>query len=233
MLEIEHITTGYNQEPILEDLSLTYDPEEMATIIGPNGAGKSTLFKVIFGMLEAWEGDVMFDGRTITDDAPAERLDQGLALVPQGNNVFGNMTVKENLEMGGYTQGRQEVKANVREIFEMFPLLEERASQKAKSMSGGEQQLLEMGRVMMRDPDIVLLDEPSLGLAPALLDEIFEHVTEIHDEGVGILMIEQNADKALELCEKAYVLDDSHIKYEGRASRIKERDDIRQLYLGG
>lgn len=233
MLKVEHLDTGYGQNQILEDLSMTYEEDEMATVIGPNGAGKSTLFKAIFGMLDVWEGSVKLDDTDLTDMSPAEHLDHGLALVPQGQNVFGNMSVKENLEMGGYGQDRDELQANIQEIYSMFPLLEERKKQKAKTMSGGEQQLLEMGRVLMRDPDIVLLDEPSLGLAPDLMDEIFDHVLTIHEEGVGILMIEQNADKALELCDHAFVLDDGHIIHEGEASKIRDRDDIQKLYLGG
>ncbi len=233
MLEVTNLTTGYGHNTILEDLDLTYREEAMATVIGPNGAGKSTLFKAIFGMLDAWEGSVVLNGEDITELEPAERLERGLAFVPQGKNVFGNMSVKENLEMGGYTQSRADVKRNIEDIYELFPLLRERKGQKAKSLSGGQQQLLEMGRVLMRDPDIVLLDEPSLGLAPDLMDEIFGHVEKIHEEGVGVLMIEQNADRALELCDWAYVLDEGHILHEGPAHEIRDRDDIRKLYLGG
>lgn len=233
MLKVDNLDTGYGHNQILEDLSMEYEEDKMATVIGPNGAGKSTLFKAIFGMLDVWEGTVKLDDTDLTDMSPAQHLDAGLALVPQGQNVFGNMSVEENLEMGGYGQSRSELKENIQEIYGMFPLLEERKKQKAKTMSGGEQQLLEMGRVLMRDPDIILLDEPSLGLAPALMDEIFEHVVTIHKEGVGVLMIEQNADKALELCDYAYVLDEGHILHEGDASEIRNRDDIQKLYLGG
>lgn len=233
MLTIENLDTGYGRNQILDDLSMEYREDRMATVIGPNGAGKSTLFKAIFGMLDVWEGSVRLNETDLTDMSPSEHLNQGLALVPQGQNVFGNMSVKENLEMGGYGQDRDELRENLREIYEMFPLLEERKGQKAKTMSGGEQQLLEMGRVLMRDPDIILLDEPSLGLAPDLMDQIFEHVVTIHEEGVGILMIEQNADKALELCDHAFVLDEGHILHEGEASEIRNRDDIQKLYLGG
>ncbi len=233
MLKVENLTTGYEESKILEDLELAYSTDKMATVIGPNGAGKSTLFKSIFGMLDPWEGSVSLGGKDITDLSPSERLNNGLAYVPQGQTVFGNMSVKENLEMGGYGQSRSELRENIRRIYDMFPLLEERESQKAKTMSGGQQQLLEMGRVLMRDPEIVLLDEPSIGLAPGLMDNIFEHIIEIHEEGVGVLMIEQNANKALELCDQAYVLDDGYIKFEGPAGEIKDDEDIRQLYLGG
>ncbi|MEF8824797.1 MAG: ABC transporter ATP-binding protein [Halapricum sp.] len=233
MLKVENLDTGYGRNQILADLSMEYREDRMATVIGPNGAGKSTLFKAIFGMLEVWEGSVKLGDVDLTDMTPAEHLDKGLALVPQGQNVFGNMSVRENLEMGGYGQDRDELRENIQDIYEMFPLLEDRKGQKAKTMSGGEQQLLEMGRVLMRDPDIVLLDEPSLGLAPDLMDDIFDHVVTIHEEGVGILMIEQNADKALELCDHAFVLDDGHILHEGDASEIRNRDDIQKLYLGG
>lgn len=233
MLKVENLSTGYGRNQILDDLSMEYKEEEMAAVIGPNGAGKSTLFKAIFGMLDVWEGVIQLETTGLTDMTPAEHLDHGLALVPQGQNVFGNMSVKENLEMGGYGQDRNELKKNIREIYEIFPLLEERSKQKAKTMSGGEQQLLEMGRVLMRDPDVILLDEPSLGLAPSLMDEIFEHIVTIHEEGVGVLMIEQNADKALELCDHAYVLDEGHIMHEGDAGDIRNREDIQKLYLGG
>lgn len=233
MLKVENLDTGYGRNQILEDLSMEYHEDEMAAVIGPNGAGKSTLFKAIFGMLDVWQGSVHLNSTDLTDMSPAEHLDNQMALVPQGQNVFGNMTVHENLEMGGYGQEKDELKENIEEIYDMFPLLDERKDQKAKSMSGGEQQLLEMGRVLMRDPEIILLDEPSLGLAPSLMDDIFEHVTTIHEEGVGILMIEQNADKALELCDQAYVLDEGHILYEGDASDIRHREDIQKLYLGG
>lgn len=233
MLKVDNLSTGYGRNQILEDLSMEYKEDEMATVIGPNGAGKSTLFKAIFGMLDVWKGSVELDTRDLTDVSPAEHLNEGLALVPQGQNVFGNMSVEENLEMGGYGQDRGELTENIQEIYGTFPLLEERRKQKAKTMSGGEQQLLEMGRVLMRDPDIIMLDEPSLGLAPSLMDEIFEHVITIHEEGVGILMIEQNADKALELCDHAYVLDEGHIMHEGDASQIRDREDIQKLYLGG
>lgn len=233
MLEIENLSTGYGRNQILEDLSMEYNEDEMAAVIGPNGAGKSTLFKAIFGMLDVWAGSVALNGTDLTHDSPAEHLNEGLALVPQGQNVFGNMSVKENLEMGGYGQDKSELKKNIQDIYDTFPLIEERRKQKAKTMSGGEQQLLEMGRVLMRDPDIIMLDEPSLGLAPSLMDDIFDHVTTIHEEGVGILMIEQNADKALELCDHAFVLDEGHILHEGDASEIRNRDDIQKLYLGG
>lgn len=233
MLKVENLDTGYGRNQILEDLSMEYHEDEMAAVIGPNGAGKSTLFKAIFGMLDVWQGSVHLNSTDLTDMSPAEHLDNQMALVPQGQNVFGNMTVHENLEMGGYGQEKDELKENIEEIYDMFPLLDERKDQKSKSMSGGEQQLLEMGRVLMRDPEIILLDEPSLGLAPSLMDDIFEHVTTIHEEGVGILMIEQNADKALELCDQAYVLDEGHILHEGDASDIRHREDIQKLYLGG
>lgn len=233
MLKVNNLTAGYGESKILEDLEMTYSEEIMATVIGPNGAGKSTLFKSIFGIIEPWEGSVSIGDEDITELTPAQRLNNGLAYVPQGQTVFGNMSVKENLEMGGYGQSRGELQENVSRIFDMFPLLHERRSQKAKTMSGGQQQLLEMGRVLMRDPEIILLDEPSIGLAPGLMDEIFDHIIEIHEEGVGVLMIEQNANKALELCDRAYVLDDGHIKFEGPASEIKDNKDIRDLYLGG
>lgn len=233
MLEITNLTTGYGRNEILDDLSMTYTEDYMATVIGPNGAGKSTLFKAIFGIIDAWEGHVSLNGTDITELSPAERLNDGLAFVPQGQNVFGNMDVGENLEMGGYGQDRRERRENMEDVYDLFPLLRERKNQKAETLSGGQQQLLEMGRVLMRDPEIILLDEPSLGLAPSLMDEIFEHVVAIHETGVGILMIEQNANKALELCDRAYVLDEGHIRYEGDAGDIKNRQDIRELYLGG
>lgn len=233
MLKVDNLDTGYGHNQILEDLSMEYREDEMGAVIGPNGAGKSTLFKAIFGMLDVWQGSVTLNSNDLTDMSPAEHLDNGMALVPQGQNVFGNMSVHENLEMGGYGQDKDELRENIEDIYDMFPLLEERRGQKAKTMSGGEQQLLEMGRVLMRDPDIILLDEPSLGLAPSLMDDIFEHVITIHERGVGILMIEQNADKALELCDRAYVLDEGHILHEGDASEIRNREDIQQLYLGG
>lgn len=232
MLTIEGLKSGYGNNEILTDVQLEFDEQQIATVIGPNGAGKSTLFKAIFGVIDVWDGSILLDGEDITHYSPREKLDLGIGFVPQGQNVFVNMTVRENLEMGGYKQDRNRLSDGIEGIFDMFPVLEEKQNDAARSLSGGQQQILSMSRVLMKDPEVLLLDEPSLGLAPKLVDEMFAHVQEVHDGGVGILMIEQNADRALRFSDWGYVLDSGQILHSAPAEEIRQSEEIKQLYLG-
>ncbi len=234
ILRLEDIRAGYGDaDDIIKGVSLTVGAEEIVTIIGPNGAGKSTLMKTIGGSLQPRAGQVLFNGRDITAKPTHELLQIGLLYQAQGRNVFPDMTVRENLLMGGFTLDDDQLDGALDRVYGHFPRLTEREDVDAKMLSGGEQQMLEMGMGLMVDPDLLLLDEPSAGLAPALQAQIFEKIAELNDDGTAILMIEQNATDALSISDRGYVLALGEVEFQNNAQVLLDNPQIRKLYLGG
>ncbi|MFB0521181.1 MAG: ABC transporter ATP-binding protein [Desulfatiglandales bacterium] len=235
MLEVVRVVAGYSRElDILNGVSLKVEEGQMVSIIGPNGAGKSTLLKTIFGLLQARQGRISFNGEDITNMSPMTLLRKGLNFAPQGRNLFPLMTVRENLELGAYIRkDKKGIEDDIERIYEMLPILKEKRSQRAGSLSGGEMQMLEMGRALLLSPKLMLIDEPSLGLAPMMASEVFDKIEEIHGKGTTILIVEQNADRSLRMSDYAYVLEMGGNKCEGSAEQIRNDDEIKRLYLGG
>lgn len=235
LLEAKGIIAGYTKElDILRGVSLKVEEGQMVSIIGPNGAGKSTIFRTLFGFLPARKGNVYFDGEEVTNLPPPDLLRRGITFVPQGRHVFPLMTVKENLELGAYIRrDRRGVRRDIERVYALFPLLKERSRQKGGSLSGGEMQILEMGRAMLLNPRLMFLDEPSLGLSPIMANEVFDKIEEIKAAGSTILIVEQNADRSLKMSDYAYVLETGQNKYEGPAEEIRNNEEVKRLYLGG
>jgi branched-chain amino acid transport system ATP-binding protein len=232
LLQVRNLDAGYGDLQILTDIGLDVGGKEYVTIVGPNGAGKSTVMKSVFGLTSHMGGTVSFNDKDITGMKPDDIIYEGLGYVPQNDNIFGSLTVRENLEMGAYILDEVPQDA-LDEVFDRFPILEERREQKAGTMSGGQQQMLAMGRALMLSPDMLLLDEPSAGLAPDLVDEMFEKVDEINDSGTAILMVEQNAKEALRRCDRGYVLVDGENRYEDSGTALLNDEQVRQDFLGG
>ncbi|MFC4551433.1 MULTISPECIES: ABC transporter ATP-binding protein [Halorussus] len=232
LLEARDVVSGYGDAQILHGVSMDVADDEIVCIIGPNGAGKSTFMKAVFGLIDCWEGSVTFADEDITDLRPDEITREGMCYVPQVENVFPTLTVRENLEMGAYILDEVPDSA-LDEVFERFPILEERQNQKAGTMSGGQQQMLAMGRGLMVDPDLMLVDEPSAGLAPDLVDDVFEKIIEINESGTAILMVEQNARKALRNSDRGYVLEMGENRFEDTGMALLENEEVIDLYLGG
>src|SRR6056297_3467032 len=232
LLEARDIVSGYGDAQILHGVSMDVEDDEIVCIIGPNGAGKSTFMKAVFGLIDCWEGSVTFDGADITGLRPDEITREGLCYVPQTDNVFPSLTVRENLEMGAYILDEVPREA-LEEVFARFPILEERRNQKAGTMSGGQQQMLAMGRALMLDPDLLLLDEPSAGLAPDLVADMFDRIDVINDAGTAILMVEQNAKEALRRCDRGYVLANGQNRFDGDGRTLLDDEEVRQQFLGG
>jgi len=232
LLKVDDATAGYGEMQVLNSVSLTVESDEIVSIVGPNGAGKSTVMKLIFGLLKPWEGTVQFDGNDISGMAPDKIVKLGLCYVPQVDNVFPSLSVEENLEMGAFILDGPLGERKER-VFELFPRLAERRRQRAGKMSGGERQMVAMGRALMLDPKLLMLDEPSAGLAPMLVDMIFEKVAEVNAAGVAVLMVEQNAKRSLELADRGYVLATGRNQVEGPGSELLNDPEVARLYLGG
>ena len=233
LLEVRDLHAGYGKLEILKGVSLDVTSGQVVSIIGPNGAGKSTVFKTLFGLLPARQGRVTLDGENVTNRSPADLLRRGMAYVPQGRNVFPLMTVEENLRLGAYTRPRSaELEAEIERLYETFPVLRESRRRRAGDLSGGQQQMLEMARALLLKPRLILLDEPTLGLAPLVFKEIFRIVESLRRLGQTILMVEQNAAKALEISDYAYVLELGQNRYEGAGDVIRNDERVRRLYLG-
>jgi branched-chain amino acid transport system ATP-binding protein len=234
LLEVRDIHAGYGRMEVLKGVTLAVQSGQIASIIGPNGAGKSTVFKTIFGLLPARQGRVVFAGEDVTNRPPGDLLHRGLAYVPQGRNVFPLMSVEENLLLGAYIRTwSEELRGELERVYEVFPVLRERRRARAGNLSGGQQQMLEMGRALLLRPKLVLLDEPTLGLAPLVFREIFRIIKDLRQHGQTILMVEQNAAKALEISDYAYVLEVGQNRYEGSGRAILEDPRVKRLYLGG
>jgi len=232
VLEVEDLVAGYVPEvDILSGVDLTVSEGEIATVIGPNGAGKSTLIKSVFGLLPPRRGRVVLRGEDLAGLRPHSITRRGMSYVPQLDNIFQSLTVEENLQMGALDQS--ESGGQMSRVYELFPRLDERRSQTAGTMSGGERQLLAMGRALMPDPQVLLLDEPSAGLAPAFVEAIFEKIEEINEAGVTVVMVEQNARRALGMSDRGYVLDVGQNRFQGPGRELLEDPKVAELYLGG
>lgn len=234
LLEVENLHVAYGAIRALQGITFQIEEGEIVTLIGANGAGKSTTLRTISGILRPFAGDIRFRGQSITH-IPAERIvKMGISQVPEGRQIFSKLTVLENLEMGAYTRrDKAGIIATMESVFTSFPRLQERRKQLGGTLSGGEQQMLAMGRGLMSQPKLLLLDEPSMGLAPILVDEIFEIIRRINAQGTSILLVEQNAAMALSVAHRGYVLETGRIVLEGTASALLENPQVRQAYLGG
>lgn len=232
LLSVERLSGGYGDMQVLYDVSLEVQEGELVSIIGPNGAGKSTLMKTIFGLLRPWGGRVVYAGRDITGVPPQQMVRIGMGYVPQVDNVFPSLTVEENLEMGAFILDG-DLEARKERVFQLFPHLRDRRRQRVGRMSGGERQMVAMGRALMLDPRLLLLDEPSAGLAPKLVDHIFEQIQRINQAGVAIVMVEQNARRSLEIAHRAYVLAAGRNRFEGTGRDLLNDPEVGRLYLGG
>jgi ABC-type branched-subunit amino acid transport system ATPase component len=232
LLAVRDLDAGYGDLQVLDGVDMDVGEEEYVAIVGPNGAGKSTVMKSIFGLTDQMGGEIVFDGEDISDLEPNDIITRGLNYVPQSENVFAGLTVEENLEMGAYIldefpSGRLE------EIYDRFPILRERTGQKAGTLSGGQQQMLAMGRALMLDPDLLLLDEPSAGLAPDLVDETLDRIDTINDDGTAVLIVEQNAKEALRRCDRGYVLVQGQNRHEDTGEALLNDQQVREDFLGG
>lgn len=232
VLHVENVVVGYTDLDILKGVSIEVGSREIVVIIGPNGAGKSTLAKTIFGLLTPRTGDIRFEGKRLVSQPPSEIVRRGLCYVPQERNVFPNLTVRENLEMGGYLLAPREVKRRIDEILAIFPDLGPKAGDKAGTLSGGQRQMLAMGRAMMLGPRLMVLDEPSAGLSPLMVEMVFGKIREINEAGCAILMVEQNARKALAMAHRGYVLDMGTNAITGEGAALLNDPQVIKLYLG-
>jgi len=233
MLKVEDINVYYGSIHAVRGVSFEVNEGEIVTLIGANGAGKSTSLNTVSGLLTAKTGKIEFLGRDLHGIAPHKIVGLGLTQVPEGRRVFAQMTVEENLDMGAYTRPSGEVKDSIADVFDRFPRLKERRRQLAGTLSGGEQQMLAMGRALMSHPKLLMLDEPSMGLAPILVDQIFEIIKELHASGVTVLLVEQNARMALSIADRAYVLETGKVALSGTGAELMASDKVREAYLGG
>lgn len=234
LLEIKDIHVHYGKIEALQGVSFSAAAGEIVSIIGANGAGKTTTLKTISGLLKPTAGSMHFDGTDIATVAPYARVDLGISQVPEGRGIFPGMTVLENLEMGKYHRksARAEMKEDLDKVYDLFPRVKERASQYAGTLSGGEQQMVAIGRALMARPELLLLDEPSMGLAPMIVAQIFDIVTKINQEGMTIVLVEQNAQKALSVADRAYVLETGSVVMSGNAKDLLHDDQVKAAYLG-
>lgn len=233
MLKVDDINVFYGAIHAIKGISLEVNEGEIVTLIGANGAGKSTVLKTISGLLRTKTGGIQFLGENITSTAPHKIVESGLAHVPEGRRIFLQMTVQENLEMGAYTRPSGGIEAELEKVYVQFPRLLERRKQIAGTLSGGEQQMLAIGRALMSRPKLLMLDEPSMGLAPILVEQIFTIIQEMNKAGTTVLLVEQNAQMALSIADRAYVLETGSISISGTGQELSESDEIRKAYLGG
>ena len=233
ILEISHLAAGYGKSEVLHGVSMEVGAGEIVTMVGANGAGKSTTLRSIFGLTDIRGGAIMFKGRNIVGLRPHRVVTLGVALVPQERSIFPSLTVQENLEMGGFTTDRDTLRARTEQIYERFPRLKERYRQKAGTLSGGERQMLAIGRGLMTGPDLLMLDEPSLGLAPKVVESVFEQIQLIHASGTAVFLVEQNARRALSIASRAYVLELGQIRHQGSGQDLLNDPEVVRAYLGG
>ena len=231
-LHAKNMVGGYGETTILNNCSINVKQGEIGVIVGPNGAGKSTAMKAIFGMLDLRQGNVFFDGEDITFLSPQDRVKKGMGFVPQTNNVFTSMTVLENLEIGGFTN-LDKIKSNIKEIFNLFPILEEKQKQIVGELSGGQRQQVAVGRALMTNPKLLMLDEPTAGVSPIVVKELFEKIINIAKAGIAILMVEQNAKQALEISDNGFVLVQGENKFTDKGTTLLENREVRKAFLGG
>jgi branched-chain amino acid transport system ATP-binding protein len=233
LLEVSDIRTFYGNIAALKGISLEVNEGEIVTLIGSNGAGKSTTLRSIAGLTPPREGSIRFDGEEIGDTPPQEVVRKGVALAPEGRHIFPRMSVRENLELGAYLRRDERIAGDLDRVYDLFPRLKEREKQVAGTMSGGEQQMLAIGRALMADPKLLLLDEPSMGLAPILVERIYETIEQINRQGTTILLVEQNANYALEVSSRGYVLETGTVAISDRSEALRENPEVQEAYLGG
>jgi branched-chain amino acid transport system ATP-binding protein len=232
LLRLEGVNTYYGQMHILQDVDLEVGEGELVCLLGGNASGKSTTLKTILGLVPARSGRLTFAGEDLTRMTTSRRIERGLAIVPENRRLFGPMTVFENLEMGSYLRPRSDFAEDLDRVYALFPLLHERRKQLAGTLSGGEQQMVAMGRALMARPKLLLMDEPSMGLAPILVERSFEIIQQVHDAGVALLVVEQNANVSLSIADRGYVLSTGRIVLEGKASELIRHEELRKAYLG-
>jgi branched-chain amino acid transport system ATP-binding protein len=232
MLEVQGLVAGYGLTSVLEGVSLHVEAGEIVAVLGSNGAGKTTLNMAISGLVKPRAGRVAFEGADITGRTPAHIMARGLIQVPEGRKIFPNLSVRENLELGSYRRAKANRARNLERVFATFPRLRERVGQVAGTLSGGEQQMLAIGRGMMAEPRLLILDEPSLGLSPLLVEEMFGLIRRLHGEGLAIMLVEQNVAQSLEIADRAYVLENGSFALSGPASRVREDPELKRAYLG-
>jgi len=232
LLELQNVSAAYGAVKALHEVNLKVEPAQVVTLIGANGAGKSTCLKVITGLLPASQGQVLWQGRDLAAVPAHKRVGEGMAMSPEGRQVFPRMTVRENLEMGAYTRKDAEVSKDLDKVFELFPILKERIAQPAGTLSGGEQQMLAIGRALMSKPKLLILDEPSLGLAPLIVKQIFSIIRQIRTLGLAVLLVEQNARQALQVADYAYVFEVGRAVLNGPAQELSTNPEVQKAYLG-
>ena len=232
LLDIRSLRGGYGRTEVLRGVDLEVRAGEMVALLGSNGAGKSTLNKMVCGLCPAWSGSVRFDGQDLSGAHYREVVKAGLIQVPEGRKVFPNLSVLENLELGSFTRARERRALNLERVFAIFPRLKERRAQQAGTMSGGEQQMLAIGRGLMAEPVLLILDEPSLGLSPLLVEEMFSLIRQLRDDGLAVLLVEQNVGQSLEIADRAYVLENGSVRFSGEPQALLASDELRRAYLG-
>jgi len=232
-LQLEKIESGYGEVQVLWGISLQIRPGKVTTIIGANGAGKTTALRTIMGTVSPWKGRILMNGQDVTKLSPHAKAARGLVLVPEGRQLFPDMSVEENLEMGGYShRARKDLKRNMARVFELFPRLKERRTQKASTLSGGEQQMLAMGRGLMQEPVVLMIDELSLGLAPVLAQQLFMTLKTLKGQGITIILVEQNVHLGLAVSDYTYVFAEGRVPIEGESEQVASMDEVRRAYLG-
>ncbi|XXK29388.1 ABC transporter ATP-binding protein [Arenicellales bacterium nBUS_45] len=232
LLEGQAMFGGYGAADILQDCTIAIDKGEVVVVVGPNGAGKSTAMKALFGMLNLRQGSVFFNGDEITSMLPQERVRLGMGFVPQNSNVFTSMTVEENLEMGAFIR-RDDYSESINQVFRLFPALEEKRSQPAGELSGGQRQQVAVGRALMTNPAVLMLDEPTAGVSPIVMDELFDRILEVAKTGIAVMMVEQNARQALEIADRGYVLVQGQNRYSDTGAALLADKNVRKAFLGG
>ena len=232
-LSASGLTGGYGGADIIHDCTITVEKGEIAVVVGPNGAGKSTAMKAVFGMLALSEGTVTLNGRDITGLAPQDRVPEGMAFVPQNRNIFVSLTVEENLEMGAFIRDDDEIEETKDQVFSLFPILAEKRAQPAGELSGGQRQQVAVGRALMTRPDLLMLDEPTAGVSPIVMDELFDRILEIARTGVAILMVEQNARQALEIADHGFVMVQGRNRFTDTGEALLANEEVRRSFLGG
>jgi branched-chain amino acid transport system ATP-binding protein len=232
LLTLEGLRAGYGAVEVLRGVDLHIAPGELVALLGSNGAGKTTLNSVVSGLVPTWAGRVVFDDQDLTGAHYRRVVQAGLIQVPEGRKVFPNLSVLENLELGAFTRARERRAENLTRVFDTFPRLRERKTQLAGTMSGGEQQMLAIGRGLMAEPKLLILDEPSLGLSPLLVEEMFTLIAQLRANGLAILLVEQNVGQSLEIADRAYVIENGHIRFSGTSAELLASDTLRQAYLG-
>jgi branched-chain amino acid transport system ATP-binding protein len=232
LLDIRALRGGYGRVEVLRGVDLSVNRGEIVALLGSNGAGKSTLNNTVCGIVPAWGGAVQFQGRDLTNAHYRDVVLAGLIQVPEGRKIFPNLSVLENLELGSFTRARARRAHNLERVFAIFPRLQERVAQRAGLMSGGEQQMLAIGRGLMAEPELLILDEPSLGLSPLLVEELFALIRRLHDDGLAVLLVEQNVGQSLEIADRAYVLENGQVRFSGLPAELLASDELRRAYLG-